>query len=152
MKKVSPRNKQKLEFEKKVLKNIDKLKKNNLINSYIGNKGYTIYKICLNDDIIKYIKEILTVKPFSSNIGENISFPIYQENEKKLYLPKFYGISLFDYPKSFNISDGKNISIKFNGVLRREPVNQEEIVNKYLTAINFNKINKKKLKEKNIIK
>jgi len=152
MKKVSPKNKQKLEFEKNVLNDIDKLKKNNLINSYIGNKGYTIYKICLTDNIIKYIKEILTVKPFSNNIGENESFPIYQENEKKLYLPKFYGISLFDYPKSFNISDGKNINIKFLGNLRKEPVNQEEIVNKYLTAINFDKINNKESNEKDLIK
>ena len=125
MKKVSPKNKQKLEFEKNVLNDIDKLKKNNLINSYIGNKGYTIYKICLTDDIIKYIKEILTVKPFSNNIGENESFPIYQENEKKLYLPKFYGISLFDYPKSFNISDGTIILRVFRQKIMRDNTTDE---------------------------
>ena len=67
-KKISPKNKIKLdkkeqikENEKlennKVLENIEQLKKNKLLNSYLGNKGYSIYKVCLTNEIISYIKK-----------------------------------------------------------------------------------------------
>ena len=60
-KKISPKNR---DYYESIVPEIDNLKKNGLINSYIGNKGYSIYKISLNDKIIEFIKKELTVKPF----------------------------------------------------------------------------------------
>jgi len=53
-KKISPKNK---DYYESIVPEIDNLKKNGLINSYIGNKGYSIYKISLNDKIIEFIKK-----------------------------------------------------------------------------------------------
>ena len=109
-KKISPKNKIKLdkkeqikENEKlennKVLENIEQLKKNNLLNSYLGNKGYSIYKVCLTNEIISYIKKELTVKPFTQNsIVESVPFPVYQESDKKIYVPRFWGLKIFGQP------------------------------------------------------
>ena len=147
MQKKSPKNKIKLdkkeqikENEKlennKVLENIEQLKKNNLLNSYLGNKGYSIYKVCLTNDIISYIKKELTVKPFSQNsIVESVPFPVYQESDKKIYVPRFWGLKVFGKPNQVKISQGKSINIEFKGQLRKEPVNQEEIVDAYLNSL-----------------
>lgn len=147
MQKKSPKNKIKLdkkeqikENEKlennKVLENIEQLKKNNLLNSYLGNKGYSIYKVCLTNEIINYIKKELTVKPTAQNlIVEPVAFPVYQESDKKIYVPRFWGLKVFGQPNQVKISQGKSINIEFKGQLRKEPVNQEEIVDAYLNSL-----------------
>jgi len=146
-KKISPKNKIKLdkkeqikENEKlennKVLENIEQLKKNKLLNSYLGNKGYSIYKVCLTNEIINYIKKELTVKPISQNlIVEPVAFPVYQESDKKIYVPRFWGLKVFGQPNQVKITQGKSINIEFKGQLRKEPVNQEEIVDAYLNSL-----------------
>ena len=146
-KKISPKNKIKLdkkeqikENEKlennKVLEKIEHLKKNNLLNSYLGNKGYSIYKVCLTNEIISYIKKELTVKPFTQNsIVESVPFPVYQESDKKIYVPRFWGLKIFGQPNQVKITQGKSINIEFKGQLRKEPVNQEEIVDAYLNSL-----------------
>ena len=147
MQKKSPKNKIKLdkkeqikENEKlennKVLENIEQLKKNNLLNSYLGNKGYSIYKVCLTNEIISYIKKELTVKPITQNsIVESVPFPVYQESDKKIYVPRFWGLKVFGKPNQVKISQGKSINLEFKGQLRKEPVNQEEIVDAYLNSL-----------------
>jgi len=147
MQKKSPKNKIKLdkkeqikENEKlennKVLENIEQLKKNKLLNSYLGNKGYSIYKVCLTNEIISYIKKELTVKPITQNlIVEPVAFPVYQESDKKIYVPRFWGLKIFGKPNQVKISQGKSINIEFKGQLRKEPVNQEEIVDAYLNSL-----------------
>ena len=146
-KKISPKNKIKLdkkeqikENEKyennKVLEKIEHLKKNKLLNSYLGNKGYSIYKVCLTNEIISYIKKELTVKPFTQNsIVETVPFPVYQESDKKIYVPRFWGLKIFGQPNQIKITQGKSINIEFKGQLRKEPVNQEEIVDAYLNSL-----------------
>ena len=146
-KKISPKNKIKLdkkeqikENEKlennKVLEKIEHLKKNNLLNSYLGNKGYSIYKVCLTNEIINYIKKELNVKPITQNlIVEPVAFPVYQESDKKIYVPRFWGLKVFGQPNQVKISQGKSINIEFKGQLRKEPVNQEEIVDAYLNSL-----------------
>ena len=53
MKKKSPKNKEKEEKElEDILKNIELIKTNDLLVTYFGNKGYTIYKVSLNDKIL----------------------------------------------------------------------------------------------------
>jgi len=146
-KKISPKNKIKLdkkeqikENEKlennKILENIEQLKKNKLLNSYLGNKGYSIYKVCLTNEIINYIKKELTVKPITQNlIVEPVAFPVYQESDKKIYVPRFWGLKIFGQPNQVKITQGKSINIEFKGQLRKEPVNQEEIVDAYLNSL-----------------
>ena len=142
-KKISPKNKQKLDAKEKekyennkILENIEHLKKNNLLNSYLGNKGYSIYKVCLTNEIINYIKKELTVKPFTQNsMVESVPFPVYQESDKKIYVPRFWGLKIFGKPNKVKISEGKSINIEFKGQLRKEPVNQEEIVDAYLNSL-----------------
>ena len=54
--KISPKNRANYE---EINKTIENLKKNNLLNSYLGNKGYTIYKVSLDEKIINFIKSEL---------------------------------------------------------------------------------------------
>jgi hypothetical protein len=62
-KKISPKNR---ENYNDIIQVIENLKKNG-INSYLGAKGYTIYKLCLTPKIIEFIKNELTVKPSLQN-------------------------------------------------------------------------------------
>ena len=139
LKKISPKNRTNY---LEVAKAIEKLKNNNLINSYLGNKGYSIYKVCLNTEIIDFIKDELTVKPnIINSLIEAKSFPIYQESEKKIYVPRYWGINMFGYPKTIKIQYGNTIDLKFNGVLRDYQIT---VLNEYLKAIGFNIEEKKK--------
>ena len=132
IKKISPKNR---DSYLDLLDTINNLKKNGLINSYLGNKGYSIYKVCLTPKIIEFIKKELTVKPFIQNsLIEAKPFPIYQESEKKIYVPRYWGINIFGYPKLIKISFGDSINLKFNGVLRDY---QTQVLNEYLNTIDF---------------
>ena len=131
IKKISPKNR---DNYIDLLQTIDNLKKNG-INSYLGSKGYTIYKICLTPKIIDFIKQELTMKPvLQHSFTEAKSFPIYQESEKKLYIPRYWGINMFGYPKSLKISFGESIDLTFNGTMRDY---QTKVLNEYLKAIHF---------------
>jgi len=132
LKKVSPKNR---ETYLELANVIENLKKNNLINSYLGNKGYSIYKVCLTTKIIDFIKDELTLKPVIVNsLTEAKSFPAYQESEKKIYVPRYWGINMFGYPKTIKIQYGASINLKFNGTLRDY---QLKVLNEYLKAIDF---------------
>jgi len=101
----------------------------------LGNKGYSIYKVSLNEKIISFIKKELTVKPFTQgSIIESESFPVYMESDKKIYVPRFWGINIFGYPKSLKINLGKSIDLKFNGELRDYQIT---VMDSYLKAIKF---------------
>ena len=95
--KISPKNRANYE---EINKTIENLKKNNLLNSYLGNKGYTIYKVSLDEKIINFIKSELIAKPFvQSSLVEPQSFPVYQESTKKIYVPRLWGLNIFGEPK-----------------------------------------------------
>ena len=57
--------------------------------TYLGRRGYTIYKETLSIHQQEFIRNELTVKPFisSSPIQMN-SYPIYKESSKKFYIPR----------------------------------------------------------------
>lgn len=139
MKKKSPRNerlKQKHdEYIKSITQEIEDLAFSNNINSYIGNKGYTIYKDGLNTRILDFIRKELMVKPIvQTSLVDVKPYPIYQESEKKIYVPRFWGIKHFGYPKSIKISKGETINLKFNGSMRDY---QEDVKKLFLEATNF---------------
>ena len=118
-----------------IINEINDLVKKDLIVSHLSNRGYSIYKVCLNNKIIDYIKKELTVKPFTQiQLSESNSFPIYMESDKKIYVPRFWGIKIFGYPKSIKIEYGKSIDLIFNGTLRDY---QKNVMDSYLKAIDF---------------
>ena len=91
------------------------------MNTYLGTKGYTIHKKDLTNEQQVQLRKDLTISPFTlgSPMNNDLkSFPAYRESINKFYIPHYYGIEHFGYPKQYNISGGRNISLTFNGTLR----------------------------------
>jgi superfamily II DNA or RNA helicase len=108
------------------------------LNTYLGQKGYTILKSELLPSHQQFIKEQLLIKPCTPGAPIQIdkSYPVYRESEKKLYVPRYYGEDIFGQPKETKISEGTNISLEFQGSLRDQQV---PVVEKYLeTVLNEN--------------
>lgn len=93
---------------------------NQNIKTYLGKRGYVLIKKHFSNELIKQVKEELTVKPFvNDDYGAPVEdFPVFTENSTKLYLPKFYGIEKFGSPQINRTPDGQNINLVFNGNLR----------------------------------
>jgi len=104
------------------------------LNTYLGNKGYTILKKELSIKEQFALKEMLMVKPYvpGSPVQVQKTFMAYRENDKKLYLPRYFGEELFGPAKTIKITEGDNIDLKFEGTLRE---NQVPVVEKYLNHI-----------------
>lgn len=102
------------------MENIENNKESTNIRSYIGKRGYIIYKNSLDENTIKNIKKNLTVKPnIHSDYGKDAEpFSIYYENSEKLYIPKFYGYNNFGYPKENRLNPGLDVKFNFNGELK----------------------------------
>ena len=98
--------------------------------SKLTKKGYLIKKKG-NSKLIAELKDELTVSPKQYYTGtvkqEKIIFKVYQEDEKYLILPKYYGLNKFGQPKKNKEKNGKIINLKFKGKLRDY---QNIIVNK----------------------
>jgi superfamily II DNA or RNA helicase len=106
------------------------------INSYLGQKGYTILKKELTIEQQKQIRNDLTIKPYVGCIGggsnNQVTYPAYRESDNKFYVPHHYGVETFGPPKKCTISEGDDINLEFNGVLRDY---QEPVVNKFLERL-----------------
>ena len=98
--------------------------------AYLGKKGYAIFKNDINSSQIKKIRDELTVKPFSTH-SQEVSYPIFRESEKKMYIPRYYGIENFGLPEN-KLSKGETINLSFKGDLFDF---QKEIVLKYITSV-----------------
>ena len=102
--------------------------------TYLGNKGYTIYKESIGVKEQQFIRDELTVRPYiPKSPVQPPAFPIYRESQNKLYLPRFFGIDTYGVPNNLKISHGDDITITFNGSLRDY---QENIVNIYKKNVN----------------
>jgi superfamily II DNA or RNA helicase len=104
------------------------------LNTYLGNKGYTIQKSELSIKLQLKLKEMLMVKPYvpGSPVVKENTFPAYRESDKKIYIPRYFGENLFGKAKSIKITEGTNIDLTFNGTLRDYQV---PIVEKYLAHV-----------------
>lgn len=107
--------------------------------SYIGKKGYTVPKCALSVADLEFLKKDLFVRPevmgarFGPKGGDNDSaFPVYRENEKKMYLPRFYGVSRYGLPDRSEIQSGKDIDTPFVKPLRDY---QDKIVDVYMKYV-----------------
>lgn len=100
--------------------------------SYIGCKGYSIFKTEIESSKIKQIKKDLTMKPFSNNPYQPPKqFSILCESVRKFYLPRYYAVNLFGDTQNI-IKKGIDINLEFKGELRDY---QKNIVNKYLDHV-----------------
>ena len=103
--------------------------------TYLSHRGYGIEKKN-NEEWIEKLKKELTVTPrVNSMMGttEATSFPVYRENDKKIYLPKNFGLDRFGVPDIIQMEDGDDCpNLIFNGNIR---ANQEEPVQAFLEAI-----------------
>lgn len=101
------------------------------MNTYLGQKGYTIPKSELSIEKQKQIRNDLTIKPFTMGAPTNDmkTFPAYRESVNKFYVPHYYGIENYGPPKEYKISEGIDINLDFNGKLRDY---QEPVVNKFV--------------------
>ena len=105
----------------------------NNYSTYLGEKGYSIFKECLSIEEQHFIRTELTVNPFihKSPIQPN-PFPIYLESPLKLYMPRYFGIDTYGPPDRILIYHGNNISLEFSGELRPY---QNAIVDKYIKHV-----------------
>lgn len=104
-----------------------------MTQSYIGNKGYTIFKSNYSVKELQQIRDELTVKPHSSHNTYVKSFPIYRESDKKLYIPRYYGLNKYkDVTVENKLSKGIDINLKFKGLLYEY---QHNIINKYIKHV-----------------
>jgi superfamily II DNA or RNA helicase len=112
------------------------MQNNASINSYLGQKGYTIIKTELTVEQQKKIRNDLTIKPYvggaMGGATNQVTYPAYRESDKKFYVPHHYGVETFGPPKKCAISEGDNIDLEFNGVLRDY---QEPVVNKFIDVV-----------------
>ena len=111
-----------------------------LKNAYIGQQGYTILKTDLDPKDIECLKKELILEPNKPyNVGGmqnsvSCSFPVYRENNNKMYLPRFYGIERYGIPSINNVSKGETIHVPFVNTIRDY---QEKIIQVYLDHLHF---------------
>jgi superfamily II DNA or RNA helicase len=86
----------------------------------ISRKGYIIEKSSLGTEQLAKIKDDLTVEPIiNNNYGQQIEkFYVYSENEKRICVPKFYGLKELGQPEQYLEPKFDKIKIKFKGVLK----------------------------------
>jgi superfamily II DNA or RNA helicase len=104
------------------------------LNTYLGQKGYTILKSELLPSHHQFIKEQLLIKPCTPGapIAIDKTYPVYRESDKKLYVPRYYGEQLFGPPKETKITEGDDISLEFQGSLRDY---QKPVIEKYIQHV-----------------
>ena len=102
-----------------------------MTSKIISNRGYSILKDTIDEKQLKQIKKDLTLTPINiMNMGniysnDTKSFKIYLESPKRIYMPKYYGLSRFGIPDLDKISSNNkvlDINIKFQGELRDKQI------------------------------
>ena len=99
--------------------------------NYLGKKGYTIYKINLNQSQTKKIYNELNVKPQSHLIHSILEYPVYRESKTKFYIPRYYGLENFGIIEN-KLPKGLQINIEFKGELFPY---QNNIIDKYISSV-----------------
>ena len=72
--------------------------------TYLGYKGYSIYKKSLSLKEQVFIREELTVKPYMPKSPvQPTPYPIYRESTRKFYIPRSFGINTFGEPNETSL-------------------------------------------------
>lgn len=91
------------------------------METILSRKGYTIKKTKENSLNISKIKQDLTVKPyqpFGIKKETEEPYPVYYEDKKNIYLPRFYGVKHFGKPNRTKKWLNQKVDLKFKGSLR----------------------------------
>mgnify|MGYP001382879117 CR=1 FL=1 len=106
---------------------------NDECKTYLGTKGYSIYKNKISVNEQQYIRDQLMVRPYVPKAPvQPQSFPIYLESPNKLYVPRYFGEELYGKPDEYRIGEGDDINLEFKGELRDF---QKDVVNKFLKSV-----------------
>lgn len=103
-------------------------------SSYLGPRGYTILKDCIDAEEEATLRDDLTLGPYVPKAPvQPPKFPIYRECSSKIYIPRYYGIKVYGPPDESRIKDGDDVSdaLVFNGDMRDYQI---AIVDKYVSA------------------
>ena len=104
-------------------------------NSYLGKKGYTVPKEYLVKEDIEFLYKDLFCKPVMfgpQTQAEESAFPVYKENAKKIYIPRFYGIERYGLPEKSEIELGELTNLPFEKPLRDY---QDKIIDVYMKHV-----------------
>ena len=89
------------------------------VSTYLGAKGYTIYKECLDIKEQRVIRDELNVRPYIPKSPiQQPTYPVFRESVNKFYLPRYYGIKNYGDPEEMLIPPGDDIQVAFEGDLR----------------------------------
>lgn len=99
---------------------LKQLKQDTCYSIMLTRKGFVIQKKDYTFSELQKLKADLTVSPFQVSHQQAEKFPMYQETENVLRIPRFYGIRFLGLPKIYKIPDGISINISFNGTLKDE--------------------------------
>jgi superfamily II DNA or RNA helicase len=106
----------------------------------INKSGYVIYKNDITEELLEMIKHDLTFEVSSKMFdfsGNQDYFRVYKENDRKLYIPRYYGllkIQNIEY-KDILLENTISIDLYFNGTLYEK---QQNIVNHTLDILHSN--------------
>lgn len=99
-------------------------------------KGYKVIKKHHSPTKLAKVRKELSVKPFTGfsmgGFDTSKPFNVFYENQKKLYLPKHYGLKMFGEPEKIDVDDGLEINIEFNGSMRQK---QEVVIKAYMDSL-----------------
>jgi Type III restriction enzyme, res subunit len=107
-------------------------------HSHLGKKGYTIPKEFLVKDDLDFLYKDLYCKPSAfgpaaAAAAAEAAFPVYRENTKKIYIPRFYGIDRYGPPAKSEVDNlGESIDVPFEKSLRDY---QDNIVGIYMNHV-----------------
>ena len=101
------------------------------VETYLGSKGYSIFKNSITVKEQQLIREELNIKPYvpKTSMNQASPFPVYRESQQKLYVPRLYGEKMYGIANEIKISEGEDITLDFKGDLRPFQI---PIVNKYV--------------------
>jgi superfamily II DNA or RNA helicase len=112
--------------------------------SILSKNGYGILKSNLGEKDLENLKKDLTMVPRvnfdagtsknkKGNSTEDLTFLLYSENEKRIYIPRYYGLQKYGAPSLCKLTGGADININFIGSLREA---QQEPISNFLKAAN----------------
>lgn len=100
--------------------------------------GYGVQKDSISASMMQELKTELTVKPYipkDYQIDNNVKpYKMFQESERMLYLPRWFGVERFGLPGDIRVHNGTpwDSRVEFVGELREK---QKEVCEKYMEAV-----------------
>jgi superfamily II DNA or RNA helicase len=105
-------------------------------STYLGAKGYTVYKECLDGKEQRTIRSDLNVRPYIPKSPiQPPSYPVFRESPLKYYLPRYYGLKHYGKAEENRLPPGENINIAFAGDLRDYQLNIVDVYKKSAASV-----------------